>query len=265
VASLGFQSWVWGNQAVGSARRSAIVSPMPDHHHIFWTVLLLFLPWAACAAGPESSSGKPPQSGPRYLALGDSYTIGEGAAPADRWPVQLADLLRQKGSVVGEPQIIARTGWTVSELSAGIDAAAPRGPFELVTLLIGVNDQYRGGDPETYRSDFVKMLARAVGFAGGKAGRVVVLSIPDWGVTPFARESGRDPARIAAEIGRFNAVNREETLRAGARFVDITPVSLRAGSDPALRAPDGLHYSGSMYGEWARLALPAASAALADR
>jgi lysophospholipase L1-like esterase len=229
---------------------------MPDRRRILWVVLLLILPWVACAAG------EPAPSGPRYLALGDSYTIGEGVSPAERWPVQLAGLLRQKGSAVGDPQIIARTGWTVRELSAGIDAAAPRGTFELVTLLIGVNDQYRGGDPETYRLDFVKMLARAVGFAGGKAGHVVVLSIPDWGVTPFARESGRDPARIAAEIGRFNAVNREETLRAGARFVDITPASLRAGSDASLRAPDGLHYSGAMYGEWARLALPAASAAV---
>jgi lysophospholipase L1-like esterase len=223
-------------------------------------VLLLFL--TACAAGKGASMSNLPQSGLRYLALGDSYTIGEGAAPADRWPVQLAGLLRQKGSAIGEPQIIARTGWTVRELSEAIDAAAPQGPFELVTLLIGVNDQYRGGDPEVYRTDFVKMLARAVGFAGGKAGRVVVLSIPDWGVTPFARESGRDPARIAAEIGRFNAVNREETLRAGARYVDITPVSLRAGSDPAQLVMDGLHYSGAMYGEWARLALPAAAAAL---
>lgn len=229
-----------------------------------WTLsaVLLFLPWAACAAGKGASPGEPPPSGRRFLALGDSYTIGEGAPSADRWPVQLAGLLRQKGRAVGDPEIIARTGWTVRELSAGIDAAAPRGPFELVTLLIGVNDQYRGADPETYRTGFVKMLARAVDFAGGKAGRVVVLSIPDWGVTPFARESGREPARIAAEIERFNTVNREETLRAGARFVDITPVSLRAGSDPSLLAPDGLHYSGSMYGEWARLALPAASAAL---
>jgi lysophospholipase L1-like esterase len=238
---------------------------MLSRHRIVWAFLFLFLPWTACAAGKGASMSELPQSGPRYLALGDSYTIGEGASPADRWPVQLAGLLRQKGSAVGDPQIIAKTGWTVRELSAGIDAAAPRGSFDLVTLLIGVNDQYRGGDPETYRSDFVQMLARAVGFAGGKAGRVVVLSIPDWGVTPFARESGRDPARIAAEIGRFNAVGREETLRAGARFVDITPVSLRAGSDSAQLVADGLHYSGSMYGEWARLALPAASAALDGR
>ena len=101
----------------------------------------------------------------RYLALGDSYTIGESAAPSERWPVQLAGLLRQRGLKVGEPLIIARTGWTVAELDRGIDAAAPQGPFDLVTLLIGVNDQYRGADPEAYRPGFARMLARAVALA----------------------------------------------------------------------------------------------------
>ena len=195
----------------------------------------------------------------RYLALGDSYTIGEGAAPAERWPVQLAGLLRQRGIAVGEPQIIARTGWTVDELDAGIDAAGPQGPFDLVTLLIGVNDQYRGADPEAYRAGFARMLARAVAFAGGDARRVVVLSIPDWGVTPFARRGRRGPEQISAEIDRFNEVNRQEAQKAGVRFVDITPASRRALSEPSLLAPDGLHYSGSMYLEWARLALPAAT------
>lgn len=207
-------------------------------------------------AGAASAASVPAPAAPlRYLALGDSYTIGEGVAPVERWPVQLAELLRKQGVPVGEPQIIARTGWTVSELSSGIDAAAPRGPFDLVTLLIGVNDQYRGGDAETYRPAFRAMLARAVALAGGDPRRVVVLSIPDWGVTPFARQSGRDPARIAAAIDRFNVAGREETAAAGARFVDITPSTRRAASDPSLLAPDGLHYSGMMYAEWARLAL----------
>lgn len=198
----------------------------------------------------------------RYLALGDSYTIGEGASPAERWPVQLAVLLRQQGVAVGEPEIIARTGWTVSELSAGMDAAEPRGPFDLVTLLIGVNDQYRSAAPETYRPAFARMLARATALAGGDARRVVVLSIPDWGVTPFARQSGRSPERIAAEIDRFNAVNRQEAEKASIRFIDITQVSRRVGARPSFLAPDGLHYAGSMYEEWARLALPAAVEAL---
>jgi lysophospholipase L1-like esterase len=203
---------------------------------------------------------------PRYLALGDSYTIGESVGAADRWPVRLAALLRERGVAIADPEIVARTGWTVRELSQGIDAAAPRGPYELVTLLIGVNDQYRGGDAEAYRADFVAMLRRAVGFAGGRAERVVVLSIPDWGVTPFAAESGRDRGKIAAEIDRFNQINRQETERAGARYVDVTPFSRKAATDRAvssrLIAGDGLHPSGAMYAEWARLALPAATAAL---
>lgn len=199
---------------------------------------------------------------PRYLALGDSYTIGESVGEADRWPVRLAALLRDGGVAVGDAEIVARTGWTVRELSHGIDAAAPRGPYGLVTLLIGVNDQYRGRDPETYRPDFVAMLQRAIGFAGGRAERVVVLSIPDWSVTPFAATSGRDKGKIAAEIDRFNQINREETARAGARYVDVTPISRRAATDRSLVAEDGLHPAGAMYAEWARLALPAAAAAL---
>ena len=220
-----------------------------------------FLVLAAAAGCGVVGAGQPAAGGSlRYLALGDSYTSGEGAAPSQRWPVQLADQLRQRGLAVGEPQIVARTGWTVAELDAGIDAAAPRGPFDLVTLLIGVNDQYRGTDARAYRPAFDRMLARAVALAGGEARRVVVLSIPDWGATPFARR--RDPARISAEIDRFNAVQQQSTLAAGAHFVDITPASRRAASEPSLLAADGLHYAGPMYLEWARLALPAAAGAL---
>jgi lysophospholipase L1-like esterase len=207
-----------------------------------------------------AASAAPPL--PRYLALGDSYTIGESVKEAERWPVRLVALLRERGVSVADPEIVATTGWTVRELSHGIDAAAPRGSYELVTLLIGVNDQYRGRDPETYRPDFVAMLRRAIGFAGGRAERVVVLSIPDWSVTPFAETSGRDRGKIAAEIGRFNQINQEETARAGARYVDVTPVSRRAATDRSLVAGDGLHPSGAMYEEWARLALSSAAAAL---
>jgi lysophospholipase L1-like esterase len=231
--------------------------------------------WALVAAAPAGGQGRP-DPGPgraapaqaaalRYLALGDSYTIGESIDAAGRWPVQLAALLRQRGIAVGEPAIVARTGWTTAELGAGIDAAAPRGPFALVSLLIGVNDQYRGGRPEDYRAGFAALLRRAIAFAGGEPGRVVVLSIPDWSVTPFAAGSGRDLARIAREIGQFNDINRDETRRAGARWVDVTPGSTRALGDRSLLAADGLHPSAAMYAEWARLALPEAVAALGPR
>jgi lysophospholipase L1-like esterase len=201
--------------------------------------------------------------GMRFLALGDSYTIGESVAPGERWPVQLAAMLRQRGVGIGDPEIVARTGWTTDELSAGIDAAAPRPPYALVTLLIGVNNQYRGRGVDEYRAQFRALLMRAIGFVGGDAGRVVVVSIPDWGVTPFAR--GRDRAAIARDIDAFNAVNRDEAARAGARYVDVTPESRRDGTDPTFIAGDGLHPSGRMYTEWARLALPAALAAAGPR
>lgn len=222
-----------------------------------WAVGWGLVCWALCAAREVAS---PPAL--RYLALGDSYTIGESVEETARWPVQLAALLRQRGLAVGAPEIVARTGWTTAELGAGIDAAAPRGPYALVSLLVGVNDQYRGGQPEAYRSAFAALLRRAVAFAGGAPGRVIVLSIPDWSVTPFAAGSGREPARIAREIHLFNAVNREETARAGARYVDITPISEQALGNRALLAGDGLHPAAAMYAEWARLALPAAAAAL---
>lgn len=218
--------------------------------------ILIALALLILVSGPAAGASM------RYLALGDSYTIGEGAAPADRWPVQLAGLLREKGIQVEDPQIIARTGWTVTELSAGMDAAAPRGPFDLVTLLIGVNDQYRGADPEAYRPTFARMLARATALAGGDARRVLVLSIPDWGVTSFARKRGRDQAKVSAAIDAFNAVNREEAQKAGIRFLDITPGSRRAATDDSLLVADGLHYAAPMYKEWATLALPLAVEAL---
>ena len=199
------------------------------------------------AIGCESTA---PRSHSRYLALGDSYTIGESVAVDDRYPVQLARELK-----LGEPEIIAKTGWTTDELSAAIDKAMdkadPRGPYDLVTLLIGVNNQYRGRSADEYRTQFTALLQRAIGFAGGKTRNVVVISIPDWGVTPFAKD--RDRAKIGREIDQFNAINREETTRAGARYVDITPFSRRAANDPSLVAPDGLHPSGKMYSEWTRM------------
>jgi lysophospholipase L1-like esterase len=214
---------------------------------------------AACARPGEPRKGGGAGE-MRFLALGDSYTIGEGVAEAERWPVRLAALLRERGVDVDDPEIIARTGWTTDELSAAIDQADPRGPYALVSLLIGVNNQYRGRDAEEYRAEFRGLLHRAVGFAGGDASRVVVLSIPDWGVTPFAE--GRDRARIAAEIDVYNAINREEAARAGARYVDVAPQTRSAGADPAFLVSDGLHPSAASYAEWARLALTAALEAL---
>jgi lysophospholipase L1-like esterase len=195
----------------------------------------------------------------RYLALGDSYTIGASVAPAERWPVQLAAQLRANGLIVAAPLIIAGTGWTTDELMAGIERQQPQGPFDLVSLLIGVNDQYRGHSSDAYRRQFRQLLHTAITYAGGHAAHVIVLSIPDWSVTPFA--AGLQRAAIAAAIDHFNAINRQETTHAGARYVDVTPVSRQTLQDASLLATDGLHPSGMMYTKWVELVLPTALAA----
>jgi lysophospholipase L1-like esterase len=163
---------------------------------------------------------------------------------------------------MSDPEIVAATGWTADELDHAIDAANPRGPYDLVSLLVGVNDQYRGLDLNGYRPRFAALLGRATAFAGGSASRVVVVSIPDWGVTPFAREKARDRLQVAGEIDAFNSVARAETARAGARFVDVTPISRLASHDASMIASDDLHPSAAMYRLWAKLVLAAAKAAL---
>src|SRR5690606_25056466 len=192
----------------------------------------------------------------RYLALGDSYTIGEAVPAEGRWPHQLARALREGGIALDDPLTIAATGWTTDELDAAIDAAAPRGPFDLVSLLVGVNNQYRGRDVGEYAEQFAGLLERAIGFAGGRSGRTLVLSIPDWGVTPFAAASGRDIAAIAREPDAYTAAARGACDAGGVAFVDITPASRARGAEAAMLADDGLHPSAPMYAEWTRLALP---------
>jgi len=203
-------------------------------------------------------------TGLSYLALGDSYSIGEGIAADARWTHQLAAALRAEGIALHDPRTIARTGWTTDELDAAIDAEAPASNYGLVTLLIGVNNQYRGRDLDNYAAEFERLLARAIGFAGGRPERVVVLSIPDWGATRFGAGSGRDLARVSAELDAYNAAARTACARLGAAYVDITPLSREHADDEAMLAADGLHPSATMYARWARLALPAVQAALTD-
>ncbi|GAA0724878.1 SGNH/GDSL hydrolase family protein [Dokdonella soli] len=199
----------------------------------------------------------------RFLALGDSYTIGEGVAPQERWPVQLAHRLRADDIAIGEPEIIAKTGWTTDELSAAMDAAAFSPPYALVTLLIGVNNQYRGRDLDNYRAEFGALLARAIMLAGGRADRILVVSIPDWGVTRFAREPGRDPERIAAQIDAFNAAARAIAAEREVAFVDVTGISREAGDADDLLVGDGLHPSALQYTRWTAAIHDAAKRSLA--
>jgi len=193
-----------------------------------------------------------------YLALGDSYTIGESVAPSESFPYQFAEQLKWKGLNVANPKIIAKTGWTTDELQAAIKAEDLTQTFDIVTLLIGVNNQYRGGSPVTYRKEFKELLHTAIGFAGGNKKRVFVLSIPDWGVTPFGLSSGKSTKTIADEVDGFNAINKEETLAMGVNYTDITPNSRKAVNDLSLVAKDGLHYSGKMHSQWA-MSLPRTS------
>ena len=195
----------------------------------------------------------------RLLALGDSYSIGEGVTEADRWPVQLTVALRGEGYTLAPPHILAATGWTTDELAAALDRAALMPAWALVSLQIGVNDQYRGRGVAALREGFRPLLARAIALAGGTARRVLVVSIPDWGVTPFARAGGRDATRIGAEIDACNAAERALTSAAGACWVDVTVFSRAADAE---LATDGLHPGPAQYTRWLTALLPAAAAAL---
>lgn len=181
-----------------------------------------------------------------YLALGDSYTIGESVGESDRFPVQLVKRLQADSINVEVPQIIATTGWTTDELLAAIKEKNIKDTFNIVTLLIGVNNQYRGRDAENYRGELKQLIDIAVKYAGGNKDNVFVLSIPDWGVTPFAE--GKDRNKIAAEIDLYNKVKKEECEKAGIKYYDITEISRI--KDQSLTASDGLHPSGKMYGLW---------------
>lgn len=194
-----------------------------------------------------------------YLALGDSYTIGEDVSAHARWPVQLVEKLRKHGVAIDDPHIVAVTGWTTDELSAGMDQASLTPDYDLVTLLIGVNNQYRGRPSAEYRGQLHTLLLRAIALAGNRPERVIVVSIPDWGVTPFGYASGRDVSQIARELDTFNANARDETAEAGAHFVNITGISREHAG---LVASDGLHPSGAQYALWTDAIAPVVTEAL---
>ena len=184
-----------------------------------------------------------------YLALGDSYTIGEAVPKEESFPYQAVKLLAGKGVAVAQPTVVATTGWTTDELATAIRERNVQGTFSIVSLLIGVNNQYRGRSLENYREEFTTLLQGAIAYAGGNADKVFVLSIPDWGVTPFAE--GRDRAVIGVEIDGYNAACKEIALAHGCRFIDITYSTRVNGTNAEYLAEDGLHPSGKEYGVWA--------------
>jgi len=187
-----------------------------------------------------------------YLALGDSYTIGEGVGESDRYPNQLVKRLSKETFFNWkDPKIIAKTGWTVDELNDGINGSnLSDQPFDLVTLLIGVNNQYRGRPVNVYKNEFEAMLKRAIGFAGDKPNHVVVLSIPDWGVTPFAISRGTDKVKVATEIDAYNQAKKEVCDNYGVAFINITEDYREIGAKPEMVVEDKLHPSGLVYTRW---------------
>ncbi|HQE13269.1 MAG TPA: SGNH/GDSL hydrolase family protein [Flavipsychrobacter sp.] len=185
-----------------------------------------------------------------YLALGDSYTIGEQVPLQENFPFQLVKKLQADGLEVALPVIIAKTGWTTDELATAIREENIQETFSFVTLLIGVNNQYRGRDTENYSIEFKQLFHQAIGFANGCASRVFVVSIPDWGVTPFAE--GKDRRKIAEEIDAYNFVNKTITLENGAHWLDITESTRTNGTEADFLAEDGLHPSSKEYHIWAQ-------------
>ena len=186
-----------------------------------------------------------------YLALGDSYTIGEMVPLTDSFPYQIVQLLRKEGFDFHAPEIIAKTGWTTDELQVAVNNYQFLKTYDFVSLLIGVNNQYRGRNTDKFAAEFEALLEQAIQFARNESSHVVVLSIPDWGVTPFAE--GRDREKIAREIDIYNAVCREICLRFNIYYINITPGTREAPADISLLAVDGLHPSGKEYKRWAEL------------
>lgn len=211
--------------------------------------LLLVLMLIACQSKPTTTS-----SPITYLALGDSYTIGESVTDSLRWPNQLVATLKQNGRKFDPATIIAKTGWTTDELSTAMDTVALAPSYDYVSLLIGVNNQYRGRSIENFETEFIQLLDRSVTLGNQKGANVFVLSIPDWGVMPFAE--GRNRKQIALEIDQFNVIIQTVCRNRNIAFFDITSISREAETNPILVANDGLHPSGEMYARWVDTVLP---------
>lgn len=184
----------------------------------------------------------------RFLALGDSYTVGEGIFPEESWPYLLAQRLTSSGFPCSPPDIIAKSGWSSDELLAAIEAANPQGPYDIVTIMIGVNNQYRGRHRDTILDDLHKLVALAVALAEGKLERVYVISIPDWGCSPFGQT--KNPRLIRRQIDGYNQFIRVNTRHRISAYIDVTKLSRLAKRVPELNAADHLHPSGAMHHLW---------------
>jgi lysophospholipase L1-like esterase len=209
---------------------------------------------------PDSLSSTIDTTARSWLALGDSYTIGSSVAVSERYPEQTALALRGMGVAMQDPDIIATSGWTTDNLLQAIRYKTAPPFYNIVTLLIGVNNQYQGRSMEEYRTQFTTLVEKAIAFAGGKHGHVIVLSIPDYSVTPFVRPE--DKQRVSQQIDAFNTINRQVSDRYKVLYVDITEASREAAVNPSLVAADSLHFSGAAYKIWAGLLAPVIRQAL---
>ena len=189
-----------------------------------------------------------------YLALGDSYTVGESISKKHTWPKQLVDSLKKRNIFLSEPRIIAKTGWTTDELKKAINDSSLDYPYDWVSLLIGVNNQYRGRDLDEFKLQFESLLLEAIAFSGNRKERVFVISIPDWGSMPFAKD--RDPNKIAIEIDNFNQIIYEVCAFENIKFIDITPITRNIYSNPNWIAKDSLHPSKEQYSKWVEKIIP---------
>ena len=217
---------------------------------------LLIVTLLGCSSDAESIDVDPeqPSTPVKILALGDSYTVGEQVDKLDAWPGRLVRSMRVDGRSVAEPKIVAATGWSSTDLIQAIQLTDLQVTFDVVTLQIGVYNQFRQSSIADFERDLAELTNIAVDLSGGVVGRVVLVSIPDWSVTPFAE--GAPKQQIAGEIDEFNDVIRAHAGTLGAYFVDITQTSRRAANEPDLIAGDGLHPSGNMYAEWVGLIQP---------
>jgi lysophospholipase L1-like esterase len=223
-------------------------------------IFFLFLPILVFACNNDDTLNLPvitptpiDSTALQYLALGDSYTIGQQVEIYERFPVQLVDSLRNRGHNMRDAYITARTGWTTRDLQTAIANENFTTTFDLVSLCTGVNNQFQGQTAEQYRQPFRDLLEQAIALAGGDTSKVFVLSIPDYGVTDFA--ANMNPPQIAQEIDLFNAINAEIADSLNVTYFDVTPISRQAANDPTLIANDGLHPSGRMYRLWVELML----------
>ena len=202
----------------------------------------------------------PPPITYKYLALGDSYTIGQSVPTNQRFPLQATLLLANQQITIQQLTVVATTGWTTGNLLDALNYNNPGNGFDFVTLLIGVNNQFQGRSKDEYRAEFTTLLNRSIAYTGNRRNRVFVLSIPDYSVTPFAINS--DTAYISQQINEFNAINKTITTAAGVTYIDITPISREGRTNQSLHASDGLHPSGTQYGRWAALLAPLMKQAL---